>query len=88
VTQLYTGFFVRVRIKYLPSNRQLEGFDLQLFEVGQLYDVGPRLGELLIVSGYAVPETSRSERDLAADMPKRPQKPQGMTKPEKKNDKR
>ena len=47
---------LRVRVKSLPQERELEGFDLSRFEVGQVYDVGQRLGELLIVLGHAVPD--------------------------------
>jgi hypothetical protein len=47
---------MRVQIKKLPATGFLEGFDLRRFEVGQSYDVGPRLGELLVVMDYAEPD--------------------------------
>ena len=58
---------MRVRVKSLPQDRELEGFDLSRFEVGQVYDVGQRLGELLIVLGHAVPDMRREQQDRAAD---------------------
>jgi len=58
---------LRVRITKLPRSEDcdLEGFDVSRFEVGNVYEVGPRLGELLIVCGYAEPEMRQHDR--AAD---------------------
>ena len=58
---------VRVRItkRLNKGDCDLEDFDVSSFEVGKIYDVGPRLGEVLIVGGYA--ELERRERDRAAD---------------------
>lgn len=65
---LYTEFLpLRIRITRLPTERFLEGFDLSRYEVGQTYDVGPRLAELMIVMDYAAPEMRRSDRGNAAD---------------------
>lgn len=64
------GGFMRIRMIKVPSNgnRDLEGFDLSRFEVGHVYEIGPRLAELLIVCGYAEPEMRK--RDRAADRSK------------------
>jgi hypothetical protein len=61
---------VRVRIIKPPTSDDcdLEGFDVSRFEIGKVYDVGPRLGELLIVCGYAEPEMRRHDRP--AEKPK------------------
>jgi len=58
---------VRIRILQRPTagDSDLEGFDVAGFNVGQVYDVGPRLAELMIVCGYAEPEMR--QRDRAAD---------------------
>lgn len=61
-----SGYGYRLRIKNLPEDRNIEGFDVRGFEVGKVYEVGPRLGELLIVMGYADPVAPRI-RDRAAD---------------------
>ena len=56
----------------LPHDReQVEGFDLRRFEKGQAYEVSSRLGEFMIVMGYAEVEMRRFERDTAADGPRR-----------------
>ena len=66
---------MRVRITKPPSKSDcdLEGFDVSRFVVGQVYDVGARLGELLILCGYAEPEMRW--RDIAADQPERRKNP-------------
>jgi hypothetical protein len=58
---------VRIRILKRPARGDcdLEQFDVSSFEVGRVYDVGHRLGELLIVCGYAEPEMR--QRDRAAN---------------------
>jgi hypothetical protein len=55
---------VRVRITKPPSasDCDLEGFDVSRFQVGQVYDLGPRLAELLVVCGYAELEMRQSDR--------------------------
>ena len=57
----------RIRIVRVPTtlDGDIGGLDLSQFEIGKIYDVGPRLGELLVAGGYAEPE--RRERDRAAD---------------------
>ena len=69
---LYTGFPLRIRTTVLPHVRdQVEGFDLRRFEPGQIYEVSARLGEFMIVMGYAEVEMRRFERESAADGPRR-----------------
>jgi hypothetical protein len=65
------GSPLRIWIKRLPHDRQLEGFDLRSYEPERVYDVGAPLADLLIVMGYAVVEMRRVERDVAADGPRR-----------------
>jgi hypothetical protein len=66
------GFPLRIRIKELPLDRRhVEGFDLRRFEKGQAYDVSARLGEFLLVMGYANVEMRRFDRDTADDGPRR-----------------
>lgn len=62
---------VRIRIRELPDEKQIEGFDLRPFARGHVYDVSTRLGEFLIVSDYAEPEMRQTERAAAADTPRR-----------------
>ena len=59
---------VRIRIRKVPPTEHLEGIDLRhyQFRQGQVYEVGPRLGELLIVWGYAELEMRGEDRDRAA----------------------
>jgi CheY-like chemotaxis protein len=45
---------VRVRITREPQGRA-DGFDLRRFQVGQIYDVGTVLTNLLLAEGWAVP---------------------------------
>jgi hypothetical protein len=47
----------------------LEPFDISRFEVGKVYEVGPRLAEVLIVAGYAEPEMR--VKDRAAEKPRK-----------------
>jgi hypothetical protein len=50
---------MRVRIvRQLP--RELEGFDLSRFDRDGSYEIHGPLGELLVATGYAVPEDDRS----------------------------
>ena len=64
-----TGGNLRIRIKKLPNRKASEPFEVAHFVVGQMYDVGPRLAEYLIISGYAEPEMRAVDR--AAENPKR-----------------
>lgn len=65
----FTGRTLRIRIKTLPNAAESEPFDVARFLVGNVYEVGPRLAEFLIVAGYAEPEMRLIDR--AADDPKR-----------------
>ncbi len=69
-----SGYVVRVKITRLPpiDRRSAYEIDLRSYEVGSVYDVGPRIAEYLIVMGFAVPEETRQEPadqefDQAAD---------------------
>ena len=68
---VHPGLILRIRITALPHDRQAEGFDLRRFEPGQAYEVSARLGEFMIVMGYAQVEMRRFERDTASDGPYR-----------------
>ena len=50
------GTTLRVRITKKPVPKELEPYDVSRFEVGKVYEVGPRLAEVLIVAGFAEPE--------------------------------
>jgi hypothetical protein len=51
------GPFVRIRILTLPADKLLEGIvDAGRFKVGEVYEVGPRLAELLMALGHATLE--------------------------------
>ena len=67
-----SGLGVKIRIRQLPDDRQIEGFDLRPFEPGHVYDVSSRLGVFLIVSNFAEPEMRPTERSTAADTHRRP----------------
>ena len=56
---------MRVHIVRPINAAAFEPFDVSHFETGKTYTVGPKLGALLIVSGYAEPEMGAV--DLAAD---------------------
>jgi hypothetical protein len=64
---------VRVRILKTPNPTQFELFDVSRFVVGQAYDVGIRLAELMIVDGCAEPDMRAVDR--AADKPPRKFRP-------------
>ncbi len=53
---------MRIRIVSLPAAREVEGFSLARFDVGELYDVDARLGQLLIVMGFAMLEMRAAQR--------------------------
>ena len=40
-------------MKRLPQPGELDEFDLHRFRVGDVYDVTPQLGMILVVCGYA-----------------------------------
>ena len=56
---------MRIRIKQKPPDGEFSGFTVSHLKVGEVYEVGPKLATLLIVSGYAEPEMR--VRDRAAD---------------------
>jgi hypothetical protein len=60
---------LRVRILKTPNPTQFDLFDVSRFVVGQVYEVGIRLAELLVVEGCAEPEMRVV--DHAADRPPR-----------------
>jgi len=53
---------LRVRITKRPVPTELEPYDVSRFEVGKVYEVGPRLAEALIVAGFAEPEMRTKDR--------------------------
>ena len=57
---------MRVRILHKPGGKDFEGVDTSRFVVGQVYEVGPRLGDLLIVSRFAEPEIPSHESHYRA----------------------
>jgi hypothetical protein len=60
---------VKIRIRKVPPSTFLEGYDLRPydFRAGYVYELDRRLGEVLIVWGYAEPEMRSKDRDQAAD---------------------
>jgi len=58
---------MRVRLLKRPAGKDAEDFDLSRYEVGGVYEVGPRLAGYLVSSGYAEPVEER--RAEAADAP-------------------
>jgi hypothetical protein len=58
---------MRVRMIRQPKFEDVEDFASTRFEVGQVYQVGPRLAELLLATGCAEPERRPSQHDQAAD---------------------
>jgi hypothetical protein len=56
----------RIRITRRLPARNYEGFDVRQLVVGNVYDVMPRLADLLIFSGYARPELHLTDRGHAA----------------------
>jgi hypothetical protein len=55
---------VRIRILTLKADKLLDGIvDVKRFKVGQVYEVGPRLADLLMASGHAMRERRRSDRE-------------------------
>jgi hypothetical protein len=58
VSDVHALAAMRIRIRRVPLTDSIEGIDVRhyAFCEGQIYDVGLRLAELLIVLGYAEPE--------------------------------
>jgi len=46
---------VLIRIVKTPRLDKVDGIDLRRFVRGRIYDVGPRLAELFLSEGWAVP---------------------------------
>lgn len=55
---------MRIRILTLQADKLLDGIvDVRKFQVGHVYEVGPRLADLLIASGHAARERRRVDRE-------------------------
>jgi hypothetical protein len=54
---------MRIRINGLPQAGELDELDLRRFRVGEIYDVPPQLGSLLVVAGYAEMVGEREGKD-------------------------
>jgi hypothetical protein len=59
---------MRIKFVKMPGADDDSPFDLSRFEVGQVYEVGPRLAEYLIVCGCAK-DADMPVLDVAADRP-------------------
>ena len=57
---------MRLRLTALPKPGELDEFDLRRFRVGEVYDLTPQLGSILLISGYAELEPPL-QRERAAD---------------------
>ena len=44
---------MRIRLTALPKPGELDEFDLRRFHVGDVYDLSPSLGTLLLITGCA-----------------------------------
>jgi hypothetical protein len=54
----------------LKTDKLLDGIvDVKRFKVGQIYEVGPRLADLLVASGHAMRERRRSNREPMSGEP-------------------
>ena len=62
---------MQVRINKLPPTGEFDEFDLRRFRAGEVYEVTPQFGMLLIVAGFAeaAPQFPRAE---AADSSRTP----------------
>ena len=58
---------MRIRIKALPPQGEMDEYDMRRYLVGDVYDVAAPLASLLIVGGYAEPVSGRFETSTAAD---------------------
>jgi hypothetical protein len=56
---------MKVRIRKVPPTEVLEGFDVRRFQfrVGDVYEVSPLLGAVLVAWQYAEPEMRAENRD-------------------------
>lgn len=62
---------MRVRIISLPRDPRLEGFNLNQYQVGAVYDVESRFGELLMSMGLALLEMRDPKRAVVLTHPDR-----------------
>ena len=63
---------VRIRILTPPAGKLFEGIvEAGRFEAGRVYELGPRLAELLIALGHAAVERRRPGGDRTGDPPGR-----------------
>jgi hypothetical protein len=46
---------MRIRILRIPSANAADGIDFKRFVVGRQYDVGTRVGEMMLAEGWAEP---------------------------------
>jgi len=54
---------MRIRITKIPRTEEFAEYTVGHLQLGNIYDLGSRLAELLILSGCAVPETDRAGDD-------------------------
>jgi len=68
------GGQLRVRIKARPKEHELDGVNVDRFEVGTIRDVSMSIGSWLIAEGYAEPEMRHESRleDLDYSGPRLP----------------
>ena len=62
---------MQIRIKTLPDAKEFEEYDLNRFQVGEVYEVSTRLASLLIVAGHAESVPMRGQKAEAADWPRK-----------------
>jgi hypothetical protein len=53
---------LRIRILKRPLSADVDGYNVRHFEVGEVYDVGPCLADLLVIGGYGLVEMRHSDR--------------------------
>ena len=58
---------MRIRITKTPDPAEFVEFDVRACQLGEIIDVSPHLGTLLILAGNAEPVPSPGERNQAAD---------------------
>ena len=52
-TESSHAFPMKIRIVKTPPAPKMDGFDLERFKLGKVYDVDSRLGQYLVMAGYA-----------------------------------
>lgn len=60
---------MRVKIVKLPVGKDADLFGPSNFRLGEIRDVGPRMAEFLLASGYAEPYDGPDREATAADKP-------------------